>query len=479
MRHETINLTWNDYRDLSAELARREFLEFILFTKPDFQVNWHHAFIAGKIHDFVEGKIKNLMIFLPPQVGKTEMGTRRLAAYLLGLHPDKKVGITSYSGDRSSSFNLDIQRIINSDEYKQVFPKTKLSNGSDGFKKTDIKFEIVGHNGCLESSGINGPLSGSSFDYLILDDTVKNKQEAVSIAFQKRNNNAWDSVLKLRLDNDSKIIVVNTRWDEDDLVGYIKKSNEFDFEVIIFPALKVDDNNPDDPREIGEALWPEKHSAERYEAQRRANSVVFEALQQQNPGVPTEILVYPKPWIQIDEMPDYSRFYGLDFGFSTSPDCLVECMLNDNRVYVRELFYETGKYISEQSDSSGTDALANKIKSVGAAAGPIYCDNAHPRTIEDLQARGINALPCVKGQGSLGAGILFLQGLVIHLTANSVDGWMEKKKYQYPVGPDNLPLPGADPLKAFDHFMDALRYAVYSYSILGGITIYESKGDFY
>lgn len=479
MKQEAIDLTWNDYENLSAELARREFLEFILYTKPDFHVNWHHDFITCKLQDFVDGKIKNLMVFLPTQVGKSEIATRRLPAYLLGKNPDEKIGIVSYSGDRASSFNLDIQRIIDSDEYRQVFQETKLSNGHDGYKKTDIKFEIVGYKGCLESSGINGPLSGSSFTKLIMDDTVKNRQEAVSLAYQKRNNNAWDSVLKLRLDNNSQILIVNTRWDEDDLAGYIKKTGEFDFELIVFPALKVDDNNPDDPREIGEALWPEKHSAERYEAQRLANPVVFEALQQQNPGVPTGILVYPAPWIQIDEMPDYSKFYGMDFGFSVSPDCLVECMLKDKRAYLRELFYETGREISKESDKMGTDALAEKIKAAGATTGPIYCDSAHPRLIADLQDRGINALPCVKGPGSLSAGIIYLQGLKVHVTCDSISGWLEKKKYQYPTGIDNKPVKGADPIDAFNHFMDAARYGLYSHSILSGITIYESKEDYY
>lgn len=481
MRRENIDYqaTVGDIESISAELARRDFLEFILYTKPDFVVNWHHEFIARKMQDFVDGKIKNLMVFLPTQVGKSEMATRRLPAYLLGKYPNKRIGVISNADTKAKAFNLNVQKIIDSNEYKKCFPDTKLATGKDKCKRTENVFDIVGKNGGMESYGVSGPAAGSSFDFLILDDTIKNLQDAVSIAIQKRNNNAWDAVLKLRLDNNSQIIIVNTRWAEDDLVGYILKSREFDFEVIVFPALKVDDNNPDDPREIGEALWPEKHSRERYEAQKLANPVVFETVQQQNPGVPTEILVYPKPWKQIEEMPDYSKFYGMDFGFSTSPDCLVECMINGNMAYLRELFYETGKYISEQDDNSGTDALANKIKSVGAAKGPIYCDSAHPRTIADLQARGINALPCVKGPGSLGAGILFLQGLSIHLTENSTDAWLEKKKYQYPTGPDNKPIPGADPIKAFDHFMDAARYGLYSYSILGGITIFESKGDFY
>lgn len=472
MRKEKIDYTptLDDLEGVSAELARRDFLEFILFTKPDFQVNWHHEYIAQKLQDFVDGNIKNLMVFLPTQVGKSEMATRRLPAYILGKYPDSRVAICSYSGDRAEEFSADVQRIIDSPQYERTFPETKLSNGHDGYKRTKEKFDVVKHNGYLAATGIGGLLNGISADWLILDDTVKNRQEAVSLAIQKRNNGWWDSVAKLRLDNNGQILIVNTRWDEDDLAGYIFKANEFDFETIVFPAVKVDDNNPDDPRQIGEALWPEKHSRERYEAQKKANPVVFEALQQQNPGVPTEILVYPKPWKQIERMPDYSRFYGLDLGFSTSPDCLVECQLDGNRAFFHEIFYNTG---------NDTDTLAIKIKAAGAESGPIYVDKSNPRLIEDLQKRGINAQPAVGGPGSLGAGILFMQSLDIHVTADSTNAWMEKKKYQYPTGPDNLPVPGADPIKNFDHFMDAGRYGVYSYATIGGIAIYESTGDFY
>lgn len=470
MKRETINLTWNDYQDLSAEIARREFLEFILFTKPDFQVNWHHAFIAKKLQDFVDGKIKNLIILLPTQVGKSEMASRRLPAYIHGKFPNKKIGVISASDTKAKDFNSNVQSIIDSDKYRQVFPKTRLGTGRDKYKRTENVFDIAEKGGRLESYGIDGPANGSSFDYLILDDTIKNLQYACSIAIQKRNNNAWDSVLKLRLDNNSQILIVSTRWNEDDLVGYILKTKEFDFEVIIFPALKVDNNNPDDPREIGEALWPEKHSKERYEAQRLANPVVFEALQQQNPGVPTEILVYPKPWKQIDEMPDYSRFYALDLGYPISPDCLVECMLKDGRAYLREIFYNTG---------NDTDELANKIKAAGAEKGPIYVDKSQPRLIEDMRIRGINTMPAIGGPGSIKTGIMYLQSLDIHLTADSANAWLEKKKYQWPVGSDNKPLKGADPIDNFNHFMDAARYGLYSYSILGGIVIYESKGDYY
>lgn len=470
MRREAINLTWNDYHDLFAELARREFLDFILYTKPDFRVNWHHKFIASKLQDFIYGKIKRLMIFLPTQVGKSEIGTRRLPPYLLGKYPDRNVGVISANDTKAKAFNVNVQKIIDSEKYKRIFPDTRLGSGKDKCKRTENVFQIVGHNGGLESYGINGPAAGSSFYYLILDDVIKNRQDACSLAIQKRNNNNWDSVLKLRLDNDSQILALNTRWDEDDLVGYILKSKEFDFEIIIFPALKVDDNNPDDPRKIGEALWPEKHSRERYEAQRLANPVVFEALQQQNPGVPPDILVYPKPWKQIIEMPDYSHFYGLDLGYSIAPDCLVECMLNGGRAYLRELFYDTG---------NDTDSLANKIKAAGAEKGPVYVDKSQPRLIEDMQIRGVNAKAAVGGPNSLKAGIIYLQSLDIHLTADSINAWLEKKKYQWPVGSDNRPLKGADPIDNYNHFMDAARYGLYSYSIEGGIVIYESKGDYY
>ena len=250
MRQDALGFTVADLEAIDAEIDRREsekargnFLDFITYTKKDYTVNWHHRFIAKKIQDFVDNKIKNLMVFLPTQCGKSEQAARRLPAYLLGLFPDKRVGICSYSQRRAAAFGQDVQRIITSTEYQKVFPETTVSRGlktslknRNRYDCTKDKFEIVNHRGILFAVGTGGSLTGDSIDYLILDDTVKDWKQALSPAYQEGNTGWWDSVAKTRLDNDGKVIIVNTRWVEEDLSGYITASKEFDFEIIVFPV---------------------------------------------------------------------------------------------------------------------------------------------------------------------------------------------------------------------------------------------------
>lgn len=455
------NLDAFDLEDVRKEIARRTLLEFTMYTKPDYHVNWHHKLVSETLDDFFNGLIQYLMILMPTQTGKSELSSRRGPAYALGKFPDKHIGLVSYSHPRAARFSRDVQRIIDTPEYAALFPGTRIpsknvrtdAHGGE-LRNADI-FEIIGRHGSMISTGIGGQLTGDPLDILILDDTVKNRAEAMSIAMQARNNDWWDSVAKLRLDNYGQILMVNTRWDEDDLAGYILKKKEFNFKVITLPALKVNDENPDDPRKIGDALWPEKHSKRRYELQKLANPVVFQAVQQQNPGTPTEVLVYSKAWHEITEMPGYSEFWGLDFGFN-SPAALVKCMQKGNKGYVEEKLYKTGLDIDE---------LANELKAAGVKRNIVYCDSAEPQTIKGLKKRGINA---VKSDKSLIAGIMYVQSLEIYYMRGSSNLMHEKKKYQYPCGPDNLPVKGADPVNAFNHLMDAKRYAFYTNSQRGG-----------
>lgn len=454
------NLDAFDLEEVKREIARRSLLEFTKYTMHDYQVNWHHELVGKALDDFFAGLIQYLAIFLPTQTGKSELSSRRGPAYVLGKFPDKRIGLTSYSHPRAARFSRNIQQIIDTPEYAALFPETRIprknvrtdAHGGE-LRNADI-FEIIGRKGSLISTGIGGQLTGDSLDILIMDDTVKNRADAMSLAMQVRNNDWFDSVAKLRLDNYGQILMVNTRWDEDDLAGYILKKKEFNFKVITLPALKVNDDNPDDPRKIGEALWEAKHSRKRYEAQRQANPVVFEALGQQNPGTPTEVLVYSKPWIQIDRMPDYSEFWGLDFGFS-SPAALLKCMQKGDKAYMEEKLYKTGLDIDE---------LARELKAAGVRGNPVYCDSAEPATIKGLRKRGINATAANK---SLLAGIMHLQSLEVYYTSNSENLALEKKKYQYPVGTDNLPVKGADPIDNYNHLMDAARYAFFTKASAG------------
>jgi hypothetical protein len=269
------------YELMVRQKAANDFLLFVKYTKRDFIINWHHKVLGEQLQSFAEGNIKKLMIFLPPQVGKSEMSTRRLPSYLLGKYPDKKIAVCAYNQTFASKFNRDIQRIIEEASYQNIFPNTRLNN-NDGYIKNSEEFEIVDHKGYLKTVGIGGALTGSTVDIGIIDDPIKDAMEAYSHTFRDRVWDWYNSVFITRLHNQSQQLITLTRWHEDDLAGRIMK-NEKDWEVIILPAIREDYLNEIDVREIGEAIWPEKHSLERMLDIKKKNPLIFSSLYQQRP----------------------------------------------------------------------------------------------------------------------------------------------------------------------------------------------------
>ena len=276
--------------------AKHNILEFTRYTMPEYRVNWHHRDYCKKIDAFIKGDIKNLMVFIGPQHGKSEISTRRTPAQLLGIYPDKKVGIVAYNHTIAAKFNRDIQRIIDSEEYRNVFPNTNLNNSNVRTTGTYLRnadeFEIVGHKGSLVSVGVGGGLTSRKRDIAIMDDLYKDAADAWSHTIREKVQDWYNSVLKTRLHNNSQQLLVFTRWHEEDLGGYLLRTEPEKWEIVIYEAIK-ETNREDDPREIGEALWPEQHSLETLLDIRKKNPIIFDSLYQQNP-TPKEGLLLPE-----------------------------------------------------------------------------------------------------------------------------------------------------------------------------------------
>lgn len=279
-----------------AELARRNLLDFVVYNKPDYQVNWHHKLLCEYLDRFVRGEITRLMVFMPPQHGKSELVSRQLPAFILGRQPKTKIVLASYSSDLASSFNRDCQRIIDGEAYRDVFPDTKLNSSNvvtvakgNWLRNSDI-FEVVGYGGFLKTTGVGGSLTGTPADIAIIDDPVKDSIEAMSPTFQFRNWNWYNDVLYTRIHNGSRILITQTRWDVNDLSGKLLESMQAGGEqwtILCLPAIKVDDN-PNDPRQKGEALWESRHSINKLMQVRSQSIRTFESLYQQDPK-PTQV----------------------------------------------------------------------------------------------------------------------------------------------------------------------------------------------
>ena len=272
--------------------APNRLCKFIPYMNPQYSQQWFHRDIADNCQKLLEGKIKNLMVFVSPQHGKSEIISRSFPAYALGRNPDLKIVGTSYSANLAEQFSLSIQRIIDSKEYQAIFPNTYL-NGSNvrtnvkGYLRNVDMFETVGHKGFYKAVGVGGSLTGTPVDIAIIDDPVKDAMEAYSPVYRERVWDWYTSVLLTRLHNESKQLFIMTRWHDDDLAGRILKREADKWTVLSIPAIRetLDDGNDFDPREVGEALWPERHSLGRLLDAQKRSPRFFSALYQQHPTI--------------------------------------------------------------------------------------------------------------------------------------------------------------------------------------------------
>jgi predicted phage terminase large subunit-like protein len=276
--------------------AREHLLDFTTYTKPDYQASWHHRALCEVLDRFVAGDITRLMVSMPPRHGKSELVSRRLPAYLLGRDPDANVIACSYSADLASSMNRDVQRIIDSPAYHRLFPSTTLygsnirTTAQGAYLRNSDIFEVVGHTGVYRSAGVGGGITGMGADFGIIDDPVKNQEEAASPTYRSKVWEWYTTTLYTRLEEaDSRILLTMTRWHEDDLAGRLIKAAEKEdgekWEIICLPALAEGPRDPRDPRREGEPLWPEKFPASRLAAMKiTLGTYPWSALYQQAPA---------------------------------------------------------------------------------------------------------------------------------------------------------------------------------------------------
>lgn len=302
---------------LRYELLRRdapnEFSKFLPYINRTYNSQWFHKVIAGYCQRLFEGEIKNLMVFIPPQHGKSEIMSRCFPAWALGRDPELKIVGTSYSSHLSEQFSRSIQRYIDSKEYGSIFPGTRLSGGrgdgeARGYIRNIDEFEIVGHHGFYKAVGVGGSLTGTPVDIAIIDDPVKDAMEAYSEVYRERVWEWYTSVLLTRLHNKSRQLFIMTRWHEDDLAGRILKKESEQWTVVAIPAIRetTADGNGFDPRKPGEALWESRHSLERLMAQQNRSPRFFAALYQQHPTVEGGNIV-KEAWFMRISLDEFKR----------------------------------------------------------------------------------------------------------------------------------------------------------------------------
>jgi predicted phage terminase large subunit-like protein len=284
-----------------AEKSRRHFVDFCRYSNKDYQDPPHICHLIEKLEEVERGDLRRLMVFEPPRHGKSETISKKFPAWYLGKHPDNNVIMSSYGFTLVRSFSKDVRDLIESRRYKIVFD---ISTADDSRQVKD--WDIAGHTGGLLAQGVGGSITGYGAHLFIIDDPFKDQKEAES---QLNRDKVWDwfrSVVLTRLEPNAAIIIVMTRWHQDDLAGRILAEEKLtgikEWEVINFPALATADDILG--RKEGEALWPERYSTDVLLTKKRAvGSRVWSALYQGMPQDP-ESQKFKREWFEMyDNLP--------------------------------------------------------------------------------------------------------------------------------------------------------------------------------
>lgn len=297
------------------------FSDFAKKVYPFLELESFHRTYYHVLEMFACGKIRKLIVSMPPQHGKSMGASTLLPAYMLGLNPDLRLAIASYSASLASKFNRRVQRILDSSEYGEIFSKTRIKplGRQSPYIRTSDEVEIIDHEGGLLSVGREGSLTGNRVDCFILDDLYKDAMEAYSPLIRE---NCWEwytSVVRTRMHNNSQELIVFTRWHEEDLIGVlcqlepcvelrewadVERVPEGGWLYLNFEAIKSGAPTEIDSRQVGEALWPERQSAELLESKRRLDPMRFEAMYQGRPSSRGGLL-YGDGFAEWDVLPDH------------------------------------------------------------------------------------------------------------------------------------------------------------------------------
>lgn len=278
----------------------------------------HLDLITDALQKVETGEITHLMMFLPPRHGKSMTATETFPSYFIGKDPERRVISTAYGDSLAQKFgHLNRQKL---ERFGQAIFGVEIA--ADNSSKTN--WGIKDHLGGMISAGYGGSITGEGADLLFVDDPIKNRAEAESPAFRERLWNEWQNTLLTRLHPNARIIIILTRWHEDDLAGrLLKQDGRADeggkWHVIDLPAIAERPQTNEHGqwivrpdmlgRQPGEALWPEHGYDEAWAADKKktVGTYTWEALFQQRPKSP-EGGIIKRAWLKY-----YDSMAGVKF----------------------------------------------------------------------------------------------------------------------------------------------------------------------
>lgn len=334
-------------RLLSVKRARDSLLEFVRLSMPDpddpenpeasrYQAHDVHKYIIDELEKVERGETLRLIINVHPRIGKSLLVSQRFPAWFVGRDPYRQVILASHTDALAMKFGRANRDAMRGPFYRQVFPEAQLKKGSQS--ATDLELTEGGY---LAYRGITGAMTGLGADLLILDDPLKSREDANSRTMRDKQWDAFtDDAMTRLMGGMGRVVIVMTRWHEDDIVGrltnpknpYYNEEIAQQWKIVNIPAIvETEQDKRDDPfgRDFGEVLWEERIPKQFLMSQRQLSPTTFAALYQGRPS-PPEGNFFKRSHIQTykpHELPQNLRYYAAsDHAVSLEQDRDPTCM---------------------------------------------------------------------------------------------------------------------------------------------------------
>lgn len=259
-------------RELRAVRAARRFTDFARLVYPRYDDAAHLRILAEKLEAVERGDITRLIVTMPPRHGKTWTTSHLFPSWFLGRNPERYVIAATYAQDFADDIGRAVRNIIAGEEFAEAFPSCKLADDNASIRRFSTN-----HGGSYFAVGAGGPITGRGADLLLIDDPIKGREDADSETMRRQLRDWYTAVAYTRLMPGGRVVLIQTRWREDDLAGWLLKEHAHEeWETVDFPAILPD----------GSPLWPERFDLDALKRiERTLPSRDWSALYMQRPTV--------------------------------------------------------------------------------------------------------------------------------------------------------------------------------------------------
>jgi predicted phage terminase large subunit-like protein len=367
----------------AEDFAHSRLLAYAAYQWPGYQPARHHRLIARHLEAVERGDITRLMIFMPPRAGKSMLVSEFFPAWYLGRNPNHYLIAATYAQELADDFGRKVRNQIADPVFQTIFPGCMLTGDSQSAKRFHITQHsgdgtlTNGPSGAYFATGIGGPMSGRGAHLLLIDDAVKNREEAESSVIRQRNKDWFTSTAYTRLMPGGAVVIVMTRWHDDDLAGWLLRDQAHERWVVLnLPAIaEVEDEIG---RKPGDPLWPEAFPLERLETIRTSiGSRDWASLYQQRPA-PAEGGIFKAHWFKryAKQQDAYEQIVqswdtASKAGELNDPSCCITFGVRKDgfdvlQVLTRRLEYpELKSLVERQAQDFGADAVLIEDKASG------------------------------------------------------------------------------------------------------------------